>query len=58
MQSKDPRIDMAEKDYTDDEFEFIRAMEAYIKRTKHKFPSFTECLKVAKSLGYRKDHGT
>lgn len=42
------------QDYTADEIEFIKAMEAYKRRTKRKFPTFTEVLAVAKSLGYRK----
>src|SRR5258708_4909925 len=41
-------------EYTDEEREFIVAMDAYINMTGHKFPAFTEILKVAKSLGYRK----
>lgn len=41
-------------DYTDDEKEFIEAMEQYMATYKRRFPSFTEVLWVAKALGYRK----
>ncbi len=41
-------------DYTDDETEFILAMEEFMTRNRRRFPTFTEVLAVAKSLGYRK----
>lgn len=41
-------------DYTADELEFLRAMEAYRQVNRRPFPSFTEVLAVAKSLGYRR----
>lgn len=42
------------EDYSADEVEFLKAMQGYMKRTGRKFPSFTEVLAVAKSLGYTK----
>lgn len=44
----------SEVEYTDDELEFIRAVEQY--RTKHKrtFPTSREFLRILLSLGYRK----
>ncbi len=45
------------KEYSDDEFEFLKAVEAWKKRTKRPFPSCTECLAIARSLGYRKEGG-
>lgn len=41
-------------DYTEDEMEFILAMQTYQKEHKRKFPSYTEVLAVARSLGYVK----
>lgn len=38
--------------YTDEESEFLAAMEAYKKRHKVKFPPWTAALKVLKELGY------
>lgn len=40
--------------YTDEEWHFICAVRAYQSRTGHKFPTFSEILAVAKSIGYRK----
>jgi hypothetical protein len=40
--------------YSDDEWEFIRAMAAYQKRWRRRFPSYREVLFVARCLGYRK----
>lgn len=40
--------------YLQDDLEFIRAMAAYMKMNKRRFPTFVEILRVAKSLGYRK----
>ncbi len=42
------------QDYTDEEREFLRAMDAWMKRTGRRFPTFCEFLAVVKSLGYRK----
>lgn len=41
-------------DYTDEEREFLHAMDDYITRTGRRFPAWTEALGVLKSLGYRK----
>ncbi len=49
----DSRINLG-SDYTPDEVEFIKAMELYMKDNKRRFPTFTEVLAVAYSLGYRK----
>lgn len=40
--------------YESDEAEFIAAMAAYQKRTGKRFPTWSESLAVARSLGYRK----
>lgn len=40
--------------YTDEEREFIVAMERWKKKTRRRFPSFSDCLAVLKSLGYRR----
>ena len=42
------------REYTDDEREFIAAMERWMKEHRCRFPKFTDVLNVAKSLGYRK----
>lgn len=44
----------SENQYTDEEREFLMAVEAYKKQTKRRFPTWVEILKVAHSLGYRK----
>ncbi len=41
-------------EYDADDCEFMRAVEAYKKRTGRRFPSNCELLGIAKSLGYRK----
>jgi hypothetical protein len=43
-----------EKQYTDDELEFMNAMQRYKERTGKSFPTFGEVIKVAVSLGYMK----
>jgi hypothetical protein len=40
--------------YTDEEREFLMAMEAYKKRAGRPFPTWSEALEVLKGLGYRK----
>ncbi len=42
-------------DYTPDEIEFMLAMERYRRQTKHEYPTYAEALRVAKSLGWRKE---
>lgn len=41
-------------EYTDEEREFLVAMDRYKRDTGHKFPTWSEVLKVLKSLGYEK----
>lgn len=43
-----------EKQYTDDEMEFMNAMQRFKERTGRSFPTHGEVIKVAVSLGYRK----
>jgi len=43
-----------EKQYTDDELEFMNAMQRFKELTGKSFPSHGEVLKVAVSLGYRR----
>lgn len=49
------RIDPAtcERDYREDEVEFMRAVERYKQRTGRMFPTCSELLEVVRSLGYR-----
>ncbi|QEH33478.1 hypothetical protein OJF2_19800 [Aquisphaera giovannonii] len=44
-----------EKQYTDDEMEFMNAMQRFKERTGKSFPSYGEVIRVAVSLGYRKE---
>lgn len=41
-------------DYTADELEFMRAVDAYKRSRRRPFPTLTEILDVARALGYRK----
>lgn len=43
-----------ERDYTDDEVEFMRAMDDYKRRSGRQFPTWSEVLEVIRDLGYRK----
>lgn len=43
-----------EKQYTDDELEFMNAIQRFKERSGKAFPSHAEVIKVAVSLGYRK----
>lgn len=43
-----------EHQYTDDELEFLKAVEEWKKRHRRLFPAVTELLRVAAALGYRK----
>lgn len=43
-----------ERDYTDDEIEFMRAMDDYKRRSGRQFPTWSEVLEVIRDLGYRK----
>ena len=41
-------------DFTDDEFEFMKAMDAYKRKYQRPWPGFSEILAVLRSLGYQK----
>jgi hypothetical protein len=43
-----------EKQYTDDELEFMNAMQRFKELTGKSFPTYAEVIKVAVGLGYRK----
>lgn len=43
-----------EKQYTEDEMEFMNAMQGFKERSGKSFPSYGEVIKVAMTLGYRK----
>ncbi len=49
-----PHVATSEQAYDADEQEFIFACAAYIKRTGHRFPAFSELLGVLRTLGYAK----
>lgn len=44
----------SEVDYSADEVEFLRAMDAYKRRTGRQFPTWSEVLDVVRDLGYCK----
>lgn len=43
-----------ERDYSDGEIEFMRAMDDYKRKSGRPFPTWSEVLEVLMSLGYRK----
>jgi hypothetical protein len=43
-----------ERDYTDDEIMFMKAMDQYKRANRRPFPTWSEVLEVLYSLGYRK----
>jgi hypothetical protein len=43
-----------EKDYSDEEILFMKAMEQYKRSNRRPFPTWSEVLEVLRSLGYRK----
>lgn len=43
-----------EKDYNDDEIEFMRSMDLYKRHNRRPFPTWSEVLEVLIALGYRK----
>lgn len=43
-----------ERDYTEDEVEFMKAMDIYKRRSGRQFPTWSEVLEVLRSMGYRK----
>lgn len=52
--SDDKHPATGDRDYSDDDREFLAAIEAYQRRTGTKFPPWSDVLKVLLSLGYRK----
>ena len=43
-----------EKDYSDDEITFMKAMDLYKRANRRPFPTWSEVLEVLRSLGYRR----
>jgi hypothetical protein len=43
-----------EKDYSDEEITFMKAMDLYKRSNRRPFPTWSEVLEVLRSLGYRK----
>ncbi len=43
-----------ERDYTEDEVEFMKAMDRYKLANRRPFPTWSEVLEVLRALGYRK----
>lgn len=43
-----------ERDYTNDEIEFMRALDEYKRKNKRMFPTCSEMLEVLRELGYQK----
>lgn len=43
-----------ERDYNDDETDFMKAMDRYKRENRRPFPTWSEVLEVMRSLGYRK----
>jgi len=43
-----------ERDYTDDEIEFMKSMDQYKRDNRRPFPTWSEVLEVLRALGYRK----
>jgi hypothetical protein len=43
-----------EKDYSDDEILFMKAMDQYKRSNRRPFPTWSEVLEVLRSLGYRR----
>jgi len=43
-----------ERDYNDDEIEFMKAMDQYKRDNRRPFPTWSEVLEVIRALGYRK----
>jgi len=44
-----------ERDYTDDEIEFMKAMDEYKRSSGRQFPTWSEVLEVVRDLGYHRD---
>src|SRR5436190_10850451 len=43
-----------ERDYTNDEIDFMKAMDQYKRDNRRPFPTWSEVLEVLRALGYRK----
>jgi hypothetical protein len=43
-----------ERDYSDDEISFMKAMDQYKRDNRRPFPTWSEVLEVLRALGYRK----
>src|SRR5271168_4087792 len=43
-----------ERDYNEDEIEFMKAMDQYKRDNRRPFPTWSEVLEVMRALGYRK----
>jgi hypothetical protein len=43
-----------EKDYSDEEIEFMRSMDLYKRHNRRPFPTWSEVLEVLRAMGYRK----
>lgn len=43
-----------ERDYTDEEIDFMKSMDDYKRKSGRQFPTWSEVLEVIRSLGYRK----
>ncbi len=48
------RMAALSRDYTDDETDFMKAMDRYKRENRRPFPTWSEVLEVLISLGYRK----
>lgn len=44
-----------ERDYSDEEIEFMKAMDQYKRNNGRPFPTWSEVLEVLRDLGYRRD---
>lgn len=47
-----------ERDYTDEEIEFMRAMDEYKRKSGRMFPTWSEVLEVVRGLGYVRPDAT
>ena len=43
-----------EREYTDEEIDFMKAMDDYKRRSGRQFPTWSEVLEVVRGMGYRK----
>ncbi len=50
----DERRSAEEGEMSDEQFEYLKAIEEYKKVNRRPFPSFTEILEIIKAMGYRK----